>query len=191
MEVILIAAIAENYVEGKGYPIGKEGRIPWCIPEDMKRFKELTLRHQVIMGRKTYESIPPKFRPLEDRLNIILSRSGFREEGVFIYHSLQEALNTAITLEKDERRPGSIMDYSKAYVIGGGQVYAEAMQFANVLEITHVNQNVENADAFFPKIDLNVWREDKREDKEGYSFVTYQKRQRKFDGKFSGLFYLR
>ena len=69
MNLSLIAAIAKNYVEGKGYPIGKDGKLPWNIPQDLKRFKELTTGHPIIMGRMTYESIPANFRPLKNRLN--------------------------------------------------------------------------------------------------------------------------
>src|SRR3989338_3036464 len=93
MTLSLIAAIAKNYVEGKGYPIGKDGKIPWRIPEDMKRFKELTVGHPVIMGRKTYESIPLKFRPLEDRLNLVLSRNTHYLDGSYIVRSLNDALS--------------------------------------------------------------------------------------------------
>lgn len=180
MEVILIAAIAENYVEGKGYPIGKDGKIPWRIPEDMKRFKELTVGHPVIMGRKTYESIPLKFRPLEDRLNIVLSKNTHYMDGAYIVRSLDDVLSD---LEVQWPRIEDLslnytkIDYNKVYVIGGGEIYNESIYFANTLEITHVKQKVEDADAFFPKIDLNVWKEDERKDKEGYSFVTYFKKR--------------
>ncbi|PIN80265.1 diacylglycerol kinase [Candidatus Woesearchaeota archaeon CG10_big_fil_rev_8_21_14_0_10_30_7] len=170
MEIVLIAAIAENYVECKGYPIGKNGKIPWKIPEDIKRFKELTINHPVIMGRKTYESIG---KVLPNRLNVVItSQVNYPEQEILLARSLDDAIGEVmVESEYDEQ-----INYDIVYIIGGESLYKEGIEMADKLEITHVNQTVENADAFFPQIDLNVWMEDKRDDKEGYSFVTYQKR---------------
>ncbi|MBI2666916.1 dihydrofolate reductase [Candidatus Woesearchaeota archaeon] len=159
MELILIAAVAENGV------IGKAGGIPWRIPEDMKHFKELTLHHPVIMGRKTYESIPAKFRPLPQRRNMILThQSNYQQQGAEVYHSLDDALQ-AVDVHSEK----------EIYVIGGQQIYELAMPFATRLEITEVHQNVEG-DAYFPKIDKSEWKELLRKDYEKYSFVTLVKR---------------
>jgi dihydrofolate reductase len=164
MELILIAAISENKV------IGVDGGLPWKIKEDMKRFKELTTYHPVIMGRKTYESIPQKFRPLPNRHNIVLSRqSDYQDDNIRVAHSLDEAINVC----RIEQLYG--IDYNKAFVIGGESVYNDALPLAKNLEITHVHKKVEG-DAFFPKIEHSVWKEIRREDKRDYSFVSYQRR---------------
>ena len=170
MNLSLIAAIAKNYVEGRGYLIGKDGKIPWQIPEDLKRFKELTLNHPVIMGRKTYESIPEKFRPLKNRLNIIISRNlDYKAEGVKVFHTLEAVLSCLkYGFVKQEG-----INCDLTYIIGGESIFNKALPIADKLEITHVDQIVENADAFFPKIE--GWKEVKREDKQGYSFVTYKR----------------
>ncbi len=170
MDIRLVVAIAKNYVQDRGYPIGKEGKLPWNIPEDMKRFKELTSQYPVIMGRKTYESIPQKFRPLKNRLNVVLTNNlEYKEEGVFVAHTLEGALSC---LECNFYKQEGINN-KLVYVIGGEKVFSKALPFATCLEITHINQVVENADAFFPKWSTE-WKEVKREDKEGYSFVTYK-----------------
>ena len=152
MKIIIIAAVSENGVIGDG------PNIPWHISEDFKRFKELTLNHPVIMGRKTFESIG---KPLSNRQNIVLTRrDDYNPEGVVVVHSLDEALSNC----EDE----------EVYIIGGSTVYSEAMPKADVLEITEVHQKVDG-DVFFPEIDKNVWKEIVRDDRQGFSFVTYNK----------------
>ncbi len=154
--IALIAAISENNC------IGKNGTLPWHIPEDMKRFRKLTDEHTVVMGRKTWESIPEKFRPLPNRKNIVVTRNTDYPVpvGVVLYHSVEEALN----YEK-----GDIM------VIGGAEIYAQSIERANTLYITHIHTFIEDGTAFFPKIDSTVWKETEREDHEHFSFVTYKK----------------
>lgn len=152
MKIIIIAAVSENGVIGDG------PNIPWHISEDFKRFKELTLNHPVIMGRKTFESIG---KPLSNRQNIVLTRKNdYNPEGVLVVHSLDEALSSC----EDE----------EVYIIGGSTVYSEAMPKADVLEITEVHQKVDG-DVFFPDIDKNVWKEIVRDDRQGFSFVTYNR----------------
>jgi len=174
-EIILIAAVSENNV------IGVEGKIPWRLPEDMKRFANLTTPHPVIMGRVTYESIPQKFRPLPNRQNVVLTRDlSFREAGVYVAHSLEDALD--VLEERSAWKDG--IDYSKIFIGGGQQVYQAAMEYAASLEITHVHQQVPQGKEmrYFPNIDLTQWQETKREDrpvqgdKPAYSFVTYEKK---------------
>ncbi|MBI2564363.1 dihydrofolate reductase [Candidatus Woesearchaeota archaeon] len=173
MKLTIIAAVAKNYVETKGYPIGKNGKIPWHIPEDLKRFKQLTKNHAIIMGRKTYESIPKNFRPLKNRLNIVLTRQkDYFEEGIVIVNSLDEAIHSTELLYSAAME---ILIHRPAYIIGGENVYKKAMPLTDCLEITHVDQVVDDADAFFPKID-EIWKEIKREDHAGYSFATYVRR---------------
>lgn len=176
-EIILIAAVSQNNV------IGVEGKIPWRLPEDMKRFATLTTPHPVIMGRVTYESIPKKFRPLPGRQNVVLtSDRSFREEGVYVARSwkdkdglVEDALDIALDILQERMVHKDGIDYSKIFIGGGQQVYEKAMEYATSLEITHVDQQVPPGKdmRYFPSIDLTQWEEQKREDKEGYSFVTY------------------
>ena len=132
-EINIIAAVSENNV------IGMEGEIPWKISEDMKRFKRLTLGCPVIMGRKTYESIPLKFRPLPDRENIVLtSDESYSEDGIIIAHSLDHALMKALNF------------HPQIFIAGGGRVYADAMPLATRLELTLVEGQFKG-DTFFPE----------------------------------------
>jgi len=159
MELVIIAAVAENNI------IGKDNHLLWHIPEDLKRFKRLTENHPVIMGRKTYESIPEEYRPLLGRLNIVLSRNSFYECGMISAKSLEEAIKLAESADDG-------FDNSMAFIIGGQSVYEQSIGRADRLEITEVHHNYVG-DAYFPRINSAVWREINRLDKERYSFVTY------------------
>ena len=159
--LILIAAVAKNRV------IGREGGLPWLIKEDMERFKALTIEHPVIMGMRTYESLPERFRPLPYRTNIVLTRRNIAGyEGVIFCGSLNEGIDEG--RKKDEQ----------IYVIGGESVYREALPIADRLEITEIQKDFEG-DAFFPEIDRAIWRESHRENRAGkefgYSFVSYER----------------
>ena len=161
MKITLIAAISENNV------IGVEGKVPWHIPEDMKRFRELTLEHPAIMGRKTYESIPDRFRPLPKRKNIVMSKSLNPKEGIYIARNVDEAL--VLAEEKD------------SYVIGGAEIYRLFLSLADELEITRVRKYFDG-NAFFPEVDWNEWKlinpeENLISKNEGipYSFLTYKR----------------
>jgi len=161
MDLGIIVAVAENGV------IGKDGKLPWPkISEDFRRFKKLTKHHPVIMGRKTYESIGS---PLSNRLNIILSRSGFKHEGVYVKNSLREAIDF---LEKNQVKG---FDYSKSYIIGGAGVYREALPFVNFMEITEVRGNYDG-DVYFPKFNKDEWEKICYDFREGFSFVSYSGR---------------
>lgn len=167
LELAIIAAVSENGV------IGRDNTIPWYIPEDLKRFKSLTRNHPVIMGRKTFESIVDRIKkPLPERLNYVLSASGFStEHDVVIARTLDHALRFI-----QQRMPQvKGINYDAAYVLGGGMVYQEALPLVTRLEITEVHQIVVG-DTFFPKIDFSQWNEEKREDHGAYSFVTYSKK---------------
>jgi dihydrofolate reductase len=136
--IALVAAIAENGV------IGRDNGLPWHIPEDLKHFKMLTLGKPVIMGRKTFDSIG---KPLKDRTNIVISRNkNLRLEGAEVVTSLAKALARASELSPD------IM------IIGGAQIYAEALPKADRLYLTYVHTNVEG-DTFFPSFDPANWCE--------------------------------
>ena len=151
-EIILIVAASENNV------IGKDGKIPWNLKEDLQRFKRLTLNHPVIMGRKTYESLPVK--PLKDRVNIVLTRDrSFTSPGVVVKHSLEDALEYC-------------KGYDKVFLVGGQAIFEEGLKFADTLELTRVHGNYDG-DAFFPEVNFDEWQLKNKEDGEGYSFLTY------------------
>lgn len=151
MPVSIIAAVAENGV------IGCKGHLPWHLPYDLKRFKSLTLGHTVIMGRKTFQSLPHGALPL--RRNIILSRKNAEFEGAHTYSSLNEALAHCLPNEE-------------VFIIGGASVYREALPTATRLYLTLVNQSPEG-DVFFPAINEDEWLQIKKEKHDGFSFVEY------------------
>jgi dihydrofolate reductase len=154
----LIYARAANGVIGKG------NTLPWHLPEDLVHFKRTTLGCPVIMGRKTWDSLPPKFRPLPGRLNIIITRdTGFVAEGAAIAHSLEAARDLCPT-------------GSDAWVIGGAQIYAEALPLAHTVVVTEIARDFEG-DAFAPTLGPE-WREAVREAHVAasglpFAFVTY------------------
>jgi len=156
----LVAAVARNGV------IGKDNRLPWHLPEDLAHFKALTTGHAVAMGRKTWDSLPAKFRPLPERLNIVITRdAAYRAEGAVTATSLAAAV--AAAGDKD------------LFVIGGAEIYALALPLAHRLELTEVDLDCEG-DVFFPAFDRNVWREAAREQHRSaggvnYAFVTYRR----------------
>lgn len=156
--ISLVVAVSANGV------IGRAGGLPWRLRDDMAYFQKVTMGHPVVMGRKTYESIPAKFRPLAGRRNIVVSRSRELQEGAEVVGSLEEAYKLCGT--------GEIM------VLGGGQIYEQALAGADRLYVTEVAVTVEG-DAFFPKIDKSVWKEVSREaHTEGewnYDWVVYEK----------------
>lgn len=151
----LIAAVAQNNC------IGKKGALPWYLPEDLKHFKKITTGKVVLMGRKTWESLPPKFKPLPNRKNVVVSRQNIIvPKEVELYHTIDEALAAHLSEE--------IM------AIGGGEIYNQTIDRAETLYITEVH-NVVEGDVFFPIIDKAVWQETEREEHEGFSFVTYER----------------
>ena len=143
--IVIIAAIAENNA------IGKDNRMLWHLPDDFKRFKKITMGHTLIMGRKTFESIGGK--PLPGRPHIVITRNGNYQvpEGVRRVASLQEALE--VTAGEDS-----------VFIIGGGQIYRQALRHADVLDLTLVHTHIKDADTFFPEIDPRQWVEVSREE---------------------------
>lgn len=138
MKVSIIAAVAENGV------IGRKGKIPWHIPEDLKRFKKITTGHHIIMGRKTYESIG---RPLPNRTNIVITRNkDYKAKGIKTVSSLNEALKIA-------KKEGE----KEAMIVGGAQIYKEALPFADKIYLTKIHHKF-SGDAYFPKISLLKWK---------------------------------
>jgi len=184
MILSLIAAI------GKNNALGKDNKLLWQIPADMKHFRETTTGHTVIMGRKTYESIG---RPLPNRRNIVITRdTSYMPEvppavpaqtgraSVEVVHSLDEALQIA-SLEQG-RKFEENQDEVEVFVIGGGQIYAEAMEKANKLCITEIDI-APDADTYFPEIKKDEWNESSREHHEPdeknpfpYSFIVYTRK---------------
>lgn len=135
----IIAAI------GKNRELGKGGQLLWHIPEDMRRFKELTMGHPVIMGRKTWESLPEKYRPLPNRTNIVVTRqTGYKAEDATVVDGLSDAFLTA------EKAEGA----NETFVIGGGELYTAALPYATRLYLTLVDATAE-ADTFFPPYEQN------------------------------------
>jgi dihydrofolate reductase len=150
MTVILIAAVGRNGV------IGRDNDLPWRIREDLQRFKQLTLGHTLVMGRKTYDSIG---RPLPGRRTVVVTRQpGWSADGVDITYSLEEALKYDGTL----------------YVAGGGEIYRQALPYADTLELTEVDQSPDG-DVTFPELDPTTWTETARDPREGFSFVSYRR----------------
>ncbi len=152
---------------GKNRAIGKDNVMPWHIPGDLKFFKAQTLGKPVIMGRKTFQSIG---RPLPGRLNIVITRDGnFVAEGVCLRKSLEEALDLA---REEVKRQGG----DELMIIGGAQIYSQAIDLADRLYITEVDLEPE-ADAFFPETKAQEWSESSREthtpdgSTPGYAFV--------------------
>lgn len=136
--ISLIAAMDRN----RG--IGRGNALPWHLPDDLKHFKRLTLGKPVVMGRKTFESLG--CRPLPGRPNWVVSRSGFQAEGVEVFASLEAAL------AQGRQR------YDEVMVIGGGQIYAQALDKADRLYLTRVETEIEGADTWFPQWDREAWR---------------------------------
>jgi len=160
MIISFIVAMSKNRV------IGKDNKLPWDLPADMKHFKDLTMGKPVIMGRKTYESIG---RPLPDRTNIIITRDkDYKAEGCIVTSSVEGALDAA-------------GDQEEIMVIGGSQIYKEFLPIANKIYLTIIDEEFEG-DAFFPEYNEDEWKiiekEEHEADKENkfkYTFLTLQR----------------
>ena len=156
-EIIIIAAVAKNGV------IGKDGKIPWHIKKDFQHFKELTSGYPVIMGRKTWESLPDNAKPLPGRENIVLTfNKDYNPPGTIIKYSFEDALEHC----KDKK---------KAFICGGASVYKIGLKVADRLELTRVNKDYDG-DTYFPEVDWNEWDLVKEENHEDYSFVSYARK---------------
>ncbi|GHT95517.1 dihydrofolate reductase [Betaproteobacteria bacterium] len=157
----LIAAVARNRV------IGIDNRLPWHLPEDMRHFREVTRGNPVIMGRKTWESLPDTFRPLPGRVNIVISRQpDYPASGATLATSLPAALE---------------LTANNAFIIGGEQLYALALPHADRLLLTEVDMDVAG-DAWFPAFSSAEWQEVAREQQLSekgiaFAFVTYERRK--------------
>ena len=161
IRICAIAAMAENRT------IGIAGKLPWHIPEDLKHFKAMTLGKPIIMGRKTFESIGSK--PLPKRLNIVISRSRLLADGIVWAASIEDAIAAA---KKEAVQSGQ----NEIMIVGGGQIYADALPLTEKLYLTIIHRDIENGDAFFPALDEQIWRETSRENHGEYSFVTMERK---------------
>lgn len=166
MEIALIAAVAKNRV------IGKDNDLVWSLPDDMKYFMNTTKHHYIILGRKNFESLPPKFRPLPDRTNIVVSRQiGLKLENTIVVNSLEDAIDVC---KKNKQK--------KIFIIGGGQIYKQALPITDTLYITEIQHSFEG-DTYFPEYNKEEWLEVSRkhhptDEKHAYSFdfVVYKRK---------------
>lgn len=166
VKISIIAAISENRA------LGKDGKLLWQIPEDMKRFKKLTTGHVVIMGRKTFESLPEKFRPLPNRKNFIITRNkNYSNKKVTVCESIEQAISKAEEYNKE------------IFIIGGGQIYEQAIKYADKLYLTIVAPHRKElcwkqADTFFPEykeFKKVVAKRDSGDDNYQYTFLELEK----------------
>jgi dihydrofolate reductase len=159
-EIAIIVAMAKNRT------IGVNNTLPWRIPEDLKHFKALTMGHHMIMGRKTFESIG---KPLPGRITVVVSRDrNLKIDGCIVAHSLAEAL-------------AACASDPEVFVVGGADIYAQALGLTDTLYITEIRQDVAG-DAWFPEFDRETWQEVAREKRSQsepqpleYHFVTYRR----------------
>ena len=157
MPVTIVAAVARNGV------IGVDGGLPWHLPDDLRRFKALTMGHVLVMGRKTYESIG---RPLPGRTTVVVTRNAAWDPGseeVVVATGLDEAIRTAKAIDDE------------VFVVGGAQVYADALPLADRLELTLVDDEPDG-DTTFPAVEWAHWDERKRDEGDGVAYVTYERR---------------
>ena len=134
--ITIIAAVAENNA------LGKNNTLLWHLPDDFKRFKQITSGHHIIMGRKTFESFP---KPLPNRTHIIISRQkDYSPEGCIVLDSLEKAIEKCAKNET-------------VFIIGGGEIYNQSLDIVDRLDITKVHTSID-ADVYFPEIDTNVWQ---------------------------------
>lgn len=154
MTITLIAAVARNLV------IGDAGGLPWHIPGDLPRLKRLTMGHVLVMGRKTFDSIG---RPLPGRTTIVVTRQpGWHADGVEVAHTIPAALECAARLG------------DQVFVMGGGEIYTQALDVADRMELTEVDA-APQGDTHFPPVDWSRWHEVAREQHDGYAFATFDR----------------
>jgi dihydrofolate reductase len=165
MKISLIAALAENRV------IGKNNDLPWKLPDDMKFFMQTTKGHYVIMGRKNYDSLPDKFKPLPHRTNIVVTRQkDFKAPGCDVVNSVEDAIRIAAKNNELE-----------TFIIGGAEIYKATLPMANKLYLTEIHTSIDG-DTFFPVFNKHEWREISRQPHNaderhafGFDFVIYEK----------------
>ncbi len=168
MRISAIAAIGGNR------ELGKRGDLLWKIPEDMEHFRTITRGHTVIMGRKTWESLPPRARPLPGRMNIVITKDeNFFAEGASVVHSIEEAIKIA----ESSAAPRNDEE-DEVFIIGGGQIYKEALLYTDRLYLTVIDASDKEADAFFPdysEFRKVIGREEHESGGYTYTFLTLEK----------------
>ena len=159
MTVSIVVAISENHA------IGKDNKLLWYLPNDLKHFKEITTGHTVIMGRKTYDSVG---KPLPNRRNIIVTRQNIEITGCEVVSSIEAALALCA-------------DEAEVFIVGGAEIYRQAMKLTDIIYLTIVHKEFEG-DTYFPEIKADEWKETAREDHEPdiknalpYSFITFER----------------
>ncbi len=163
--ISIIVAVANNNV------IGKDNTLIWHLPADMKFFKEKTSGHCIITGRKNYESIPEKFRPLPNRTNIVITRQkNYEAPGAIVVGSIEEAIEKAKQTTDNE-----------IFIIGGAEIYKQALPYVDKIYFTKIYHEF-NGDVFFPKIETSEWKETSRtkgfideKNKYEHDFITFEK----------------
>ena len=146
----------------KNRVIGKDNSLPWHIPEDLKNFKELTTENTVIMGRKTWESIPEKFRPLPNRNNIVISRN-LSAEGADVCSSVKEALEKAKSYGKE------------IFIIGGSSIYEQFLPLTDKMYISYLKEEYAG-DTYFPNFNKEDWEIIERKDFAEFEFIVYERK---------------
>ena len=165
MKISMIAAMGQNRV------IGKDNDIPWHLPDDFQYFKKTTEGHYVLMGRKNYESLPPKFKPLPNRPNVVITRNeSYDAPGTEVVNSLEGAIEIARKNNEEE-----------VFIIGGGEIYKLGLAYADTIYLTEINGEFEGQ-TIFPEFDKSEWKEISREHhstderhKYSFDFVIYGK----------------
>jgi dihydrofolate reductase len=165
MTISIIVAVSENNV------IGKNNNLPWHLPADLKYFKDKTMGHCVVMGRKNFDSIPDQFRPLSGRTNIVVTRQkDFHPDHVLVVHSIEDAIQLA--KEKGE---------TECFIIGGGEIFSQSVHLCDRILLTRIHQTIEG-DVFFPELKKDDWKEVSRQNiasdeknKYNFSFITYER----------------
>ncbi|WP_374947826.1 dihydrofolate reductase [Agreia sp.] len=162
-------SIALIWAEARGGVIGDDGTMPWHLPEDLAHFKEVTWGSTVVMGRRTWQSLPERFRPLAGRRNVVLTRDhSWSADGAVVGHSLDEVLDAT----------GRDDPSATVWVIGGGEIYAQTLPRASRIEVTELDLEI-GGDTTAPRIDAQVWRvadaTEWRQSRIGthYRFVSY------------------
>ena len=139
--ISLIVAVSENMV------IGKDNKLAWHLPDDMNYFSNMTKGHSIIMGRKNWESIPKKYRPLPERKNIVVTRNNkFEDKGAIIVNSIEKAVKKARTFDEEE-----------IFIIGGGEIYKLGFAYVDKLYITEIYANIDG-NTYFPKWNKENWK---------------------------------
>lgn len=143
--------------------VGKDGQLPWQISEDLKNFKTLTAGNTVVMGRKTFDSIPEKFRPLPNRHNIIISRTLAEMDGVDVCESIPEALEKAKSYGKE------------IFIIGGGTIYEQTIPVADKMVLSYIKEEYEG-DVHFPIWNKEEWNKTDTQEFDEFKLVTYERK---------------